>query len=195
MTASFGIGLSIGAVEHRFWKQLCEYLDVPEFTALQHDEKYREEILDFMRTAFKKKTLAQWETELADLDVCWGRIQNLKEVLESEQNRIEFSTRGGAIIGSATLFWPSVKLAVYHDELVVIPSFKILFSGTDEYVFPHNLVTSLERRIFIPYIGWGMQINHHVPHLPQRIIFWCFENPENLIHKIHEAGFIAAINK
>lgn len=77
-----GRHLSIGAVEHRFWKQLCEHLGVPEYADLQHDEKYRKEILDFMRTTFKKKTLAQWETELADLDVCWGRIQNLKEVLE-----------------------------------------------------------------------------------------------------------------
>ena len=35
-----------------------------------------------MRRTFKKKTLDQWEIELADLDVCWGRIQTLKEVLE-----------------------------------------------------------------------------------------------------------------
>jgi len=77
-----GRHISIGAVEYRFWKKLCEYLGVPEYAALQHDEKFREEILDFMRATFRKKTLAQWETELAGLDVCWGRIQNLKEVLE-----------------------------------------------------------------------------------------------------------------
>jgi crotonobetainyl-CoA:carnitine CoA-transferase CaiB-like acyl-CoA transferase len=35
-----------------------------------------------MRKTFKKKTLAQWEAELADLDICWGRIQNLKDVLQ-----------------------------------------------------------------------------------------------------------------
>jgi crotonobetainyl-CoA:carnitine CoA-transferase CaiB-like acyl-CoA transferase len=77
-----GRHISIGAVEYRFWKKLCEYLGVPEYAALQHDEKFREKILDFMRATFRKKTLAQWETELAGLDVCWGRIQNLKEVLE-----------------------------------------------------------------------------------------------------------------
>jgi len=73
--------LSIGAVENRFWKNLCVHLGVPEYAPLQYDENRREEIIDFMRKTFKKKTLAQWETELADLDVCWGRIQNLKEVL------------------------------------------------------------------------------------------------------------------
>jgi crotonobetainyl-CoA:carnitine CoA-transferase CaiB-like acyl-CoA transferase len=77
-----GRHISIGAVEHRFWKQLCEHLGVPEYADLQYDETYKKEILDFMRTAFKKKTLAQWETELSDLDVCWGPIQNLKEVLK-----------------------------------------------------------------------------------------------------------------
>ena len=74
--------ITIGAVENRFWKQLCEHLGVPEYTPLQYNENRRQEILDFMRTTFKKRTLAQWEVELADLDVCWGRVQNLDEVLQ-----------------------------------------------------------------------------------------------------------------
>jgi crotonobetainyl-CoA:carnitine CoA-transferase CaiB-like acyl-CoA transferase len=78
---SDGRHISIGAVENRFWKKLCEHMGVPEYTTLQYDENRREEILDFMRTSFKSKTLAEWETELADLDVCWGKIQNLDEVL------------------------------------------------------------------------------------------------------------------
>jgi len=78
---SDGRHISIGAVENRFWKKLCERMGVPEYTTLQYDENRREEILDFMRTSFKSKTLAEWETELVDLDVCWGKIQNLDEVL------------------------------------------------------------------------------------------------------------------
>jgi len=74
--------ISIGAVENRFWKKLCEHMGVPEYAPLQYDENRRPEILDFMRATFKKKTLAVWEAELADLDVCWGRIQNMAEVLQ-----------------------------------------------------------------------------------------------------------------
>jgi len=74
--------ISIGAVENRFWKNLCEHLEVPEYAPLQYSEDHRQEILDFMRNAFKKKSLAAWEAELADLDVCVGRILNLTEVLE-----------------------------------------------------------------------------------------------------------------
>lgn len=77
-----GRHITIGAVENRFWKQLCEHLGVSEYTPLQYNENRRQEILDFMRTTFKKKTLAEWEDELADLDVCWGRVQNLEEVLQ-----------------------------------------------------------------------------------------------------------------
>jgi crotonobetainyl-CoA:carnitine CoA-transferase CaiB-like acyl-CoA transferase len=74
--------ISIGALENRFWRNLCDHLGVSEYGALQYDEKHREEIIGFMRRAFKKKTLDQWATELAGLDVCWGPIQTLNEVLE-----------------------------------------------------------------------------------------------------------------
>ncbi len=74
--------LSIGAVENRFWQQLCETLDVPQYASLQYDDQRRQEILDFMCTTFKKKTLAEWEMVLGDLDICWGRIQSLAEVLD-----------------------------------------------------------------------------------------------------------------
>jgi len=73
--------ISIGAVENRFWKNLCDVLGVPEYGPLQYDDNHREEILGFFRKAFKKKTLAQWVKELRDKDVCWGKIQSLDEVL------------------------------------------------------------------------------------------------------------------
>ena len=69
-------------MENRFWKLLCEHLGVPEYAPLQYDENHRIEVIDFMRTAFKQKTLAEWEAELADLDVCWSPIRNLSEVLQ-----------------------------------------------------------------------------------------------------------------
>lgn len=74
--------LSIGAVENRFWKQLCDTLEIPEYAPLQYDEQRREEILQSMRQTFKQKTLDEWDAILAGLDICWGRIQSTKEVLE-----------------------------------------------------------------------------------------------------------------
>ena len=74
--------LSIGAVENRFWKRLCDHLGVSEYTTLQYDDSRREEILDFMRSTFKSKTLDEWNAELAHLEICWGKVQTLSEVLD-----------------------------------------------------------------------------------------------------------------
>ncbi len=74
--------ISIGAVENRFWKRLCEIMGVPEYAPLQYDEAKRSELIDFMRTAFKKKSLDEWSLTLASEDVCWGKVQNLPEVFE-----------------------------------------------------------------------------------------------------------------
>ena len=74
--------LSIGAVENRFWKRLCDHLGVPAYASLQYDEKRRLEIVDCLRTTFKQKTLTEWESELADMDICWGPVRNLQEVLQ-----------------------------------------------------------------------------------------------------------------
>jgi len=73
--------ISIGAVENRFWQNLCNVLGVPEYGPLQYDDNHREEILDFVRSAFKKTTLEQWIEVLRDKDVCWGKVQDLTEVL------------------------------------------------------------------------------------------------------------------
>ena len=74
--------ISIGAVENRFWKRLCEIMRVPGYAQLQYDEDRRDEITEFMRAAFREKTLDEWEVILSSEDVCWGRVQTLPEVLE-----------------------------------------------------------------------------------------------------------------
>jgi crotonobetainyl-CoA:carnitine CoA-transferase CaiB-like acyl-CoA transferase len=73
--------ISIGAVENRFWMNLCELLGVPEYGPLQYDEDRREELLDFLRNTFKKKTMDEWVEALRDRDVCWGKVQNITEAL------------------------------------------------------------------------------------------------------------------
>jgi crotonobetainyl-CoA:carnitine CoA-transferase CaiB-like acyl-CoA transferase len=69
--------ISIGAVENRFWKQLCEFLGVPDLAPLQFDDTRRREIVDFMRSSFKKKSLDQCCKTLGDLDACWAPVQRL----------------------------------------------------------------------------------------------------------------------
>ncbi len=76
-----GQHLSIGAVEFRFWRKLCEVLEKPDYADLQYDDERRHEVLDFMRVTFKSKALDEWEEILGDQDICWGRVQSLSDVL------------------------------------------------------------------------------------------------------------------
>jgi len=75
--------LSIGAVENRFWKNLCAIFEKPEYIPLQYDDGRREEIIDFMRHEFKQKTLAHWQAVLDGKDICWGPVKTLDEALEA----------------------------------------------------------------------------------------------------------------
>lgn len=77
-----GRHLSIGAVENRFWKNLCDHFGVPEFTPLQYDDNRRLEIISFFRQRFKTRTLDEWTEVLQPLDVCFGRIQSFEEVFD-----------------------------------------------------------------------------------------------------------------
>ncbi|RJP42973.1 MAG: CoA transferase [Desulfobacteraceae bacterium] len=76
--------LSIGAVENRFWKTICDYFNVPEYIPLQYDEARRQEIFDFMENQFRQKTLSEWELELADLEICWAPVRTVDEAMASE---------------------------------------------------------------------------------------------------------------
>jgi len=76
--------LTIGALEYRFWKVLCETLDVPEYAPLQYDEEQRQEIIHCLRHKFKQKTLAQWDAILSDQDICWGPVNTLEQVLDDK---------------------------------------------------------------------------------------------------------------
>lgn len=75
--------IAIGAVENRFWQKLCDHFGVSEYSALQYDEERRNEILAFMRSIIRKKTLAQWEEDLADIDACWAPVKTLDDVLQA----------------------------------------------------------------------------------------------------------------
>jgi crotonobetainyl-CoA:carnitine CoA-transferase CaiB-like acyl-CoA transferase len=74
--------ISIGAIEPRFWIKLCNHLGVPEYGDYQYDDDRREEIINFMRETFKKKTRNEWMTELGELDVCFSPVQSLDEVVK-----------------------------------------------------------------------------------------------------------------
>jgi crotonobetainyl-CoA:carnitine CoA-transferase CaiB-like acyl-CoA transferase len=49
--------LAVGAVENRFWQNLCDHLGKPEYGPLQYDDHRRMELVDFIRERPSRKNL------------------------------------------------------------------------------------------------------------------------------------------
>jgi len=81
---SDGRDLSIGAVEARFWKVLCEHFGKPDWIALQHDLERGPEMHAFFEARFAEKSRDEWFEELRVLDVCVAPVLDPREALESE---------------------------------------------------------------------------------------------------------------
>ena len=60
----------LGALERRFWKNLCDYFQVPEYLEFQFDETRREEIRNFFQKAFMKKTRDEWTDIFSKIEIC-----------------------------------------------------------------------------------------------------------------------------
>ena len=87
---SDGRYMAVGCVETRFWEQLCQFLELPEYVPLQYDETRREEIIGALQKKFRMKTLEEWEHDMQGLDICCSGVRHLDEALANDQ----FAERG-----------------------------------------------------------------------------------------------------
>jgi len=108
-----GRHVAVGAVEGKFWKAICERLGLAEFADFQYDDNRRKEIIAAFREIFRKKTLAQWEAALADLDLCISGIQTADEAIDFPlfREREMFVEAPGASGEKETTIGVSVKLS------------------------------------------------------------------------------------
>ena len=72
--------VTVGALEPQFWAALCKALGVPEFVDRQiapedEQEKMAERIQEILLT----RTRDEWVRELADLDACFGPVNDVAE--------------------------------------------------------------------------------------------------------------------
>ncbi len=73
--------LAVGALEPKFWAQLCEKLGRPEFIAEQFSEGERQaSMLEDLRQIFKTKSSTEWLDLLGGADVCVTLVRNVAEV-------------------------------------------------------------------------------------------------------------------
>jgi crotonobetainyl-CoA:carnitine CoA-transferase CaiB-like acyl-CoA transferase len=72
--------LAVGALERRFWKQLCTLLDIPAYVDRQYDESCRLELIDVLQETIGRRTAAQWEELLAGHDVCCTTVSRFADI-------------------------------------------------------------------------------------------------------------------
>ncbi len=77
----------LAALERKFWKTVCDYFGVPEYAELQFDETRREDIRDFFKTAFLKRTRDEWTGIFGEMDICLSGALEMEEALHSEYAR------------------------------------------------------------------------------------------------------------
>jgi len=98
----------------------------------------------------------------------------------------EVKETGGARIGMANATWPFATLTVNNEKL------QLNATIIGNLVFKPGDITSI-----VPYSGLmssGLKINHHVSAYNDNVVFWTFNNPNQILKKIEETGFLTNTN-
>jgi hypothetical protein len=95
----------------------------------------------------------------------------------------QFKLTGGARIGRANATWPFATLTVTRDRL------DLNVSLIGSYSFTADQIISIEPYGLIPLLGRGIKISHRVPNYKQKMIFWSWNDPKEVIRNINRTGF------
>ncbi len=76
--------LSIGTIEPKFWKKMCELINKPELESRQFDFDHSAEIKEQLAAAFAEKTQAEWLELIGSDEFCVTPIRTLQEALDSD---------------------------------------------------------------------------------------------------------------
>ncbi len=91
--AGDGRWLAVGAIEHRFFANLCTALGCGHWVDHQHDDAVQDDIRADFSAAFATRSRDEWVAELAGADTCVAPVLAVAEVADDEQ----FSHRGAFV--------------------------------------------------------------------------------------------------
>jgi len=95
----------------------------------------------------------------------------------------ELIQKGGSKFGGSNNGMFGTTLIVNENELLL----KIMFLG--DIKLPKSSIKRIRAYTQIPFIRWGIKIEHSTPIYGEYIIFWSFGRPQKLLEKIAETGF------
>ena len=96
--AADGGWLAVGAIEPKFFANLCRLIGCPQWADHQLDDEAQDAIRADFRTAFATRGRDAWVAELAGSDTCVTPVLTVEELVDDEQ----FSARG-AIVDAVTV--------------------------------------------------------------------------------------------
>ncbi|MCP4105220.1 MAG: CoA transferase [Desulfobacteraceae bacterium] len=107
-----GKHITMGALEPRFWKAVCDCFGVPEFAPLQYDDTRRQEITEYFKKEFLKKTRDEWMAVFGSMDVCVGEVLSIDEAFGGDNAKArdmivktdETGEPGSFVIGTPVKF-------------------------------------------------------------------------------------------
>jgi alpha-methylacyl-CoA racemase len=83
--AADGQWLAVGAIEPKFYANLCRLLGCPQWLDHQLDDDVQPKIRDDFAAAFASRTAADWVARLAGADTCVSPVQTIVEVADDDQ--------------------------------------------------------------------------------------------------------------
>ncbi|PKQ60163.1 hypothetical protein BZG02_20505 [Labilibaculum filiforme] len=96
----------------------------------------------------------------------------------------QLNLTGGARIGMANATWPFASLKVTKERL------DLNATVVGNLVFRPEDIISIEPYYMMPIIGQGIKINHRIPKYKDKVVFWTFKNPKEVIRQIQQTGFL-----
>lgn len=105
--------LTVGALEPKFFRRLCELVGRPELAQRQYDPEGQEELADELTAIFSQRTLREWLEHFDGEDVCVGPVWQLAEAAA------EFGAPAGAAGQAAAL---GAHTAAWRRELELSPA-------------------------------------------------------------------------
>ena len=80
-----GRHISVGAIEPRFWANLCELVGLPQFAERQMEDGAQDEIRAELSRVFATRTRDEWVELLGPADTCVAPVNTVAEACEDQQ--------------------------------------------------------------------------------------------------------------
>jgi crotonobetainyl-CoA:carnitine CoA-transferase CaiB-like acyl-CoA transferase len=82
-----GRHVAVGALEPRFWRVLCEALDIPELVDAHLDPTRQDDVAGALQRIFGSASRDDWVERLAGLEACVSPVNDVAEALADPQVR------------------------------------------------------------------------------------------------------------